>query len=82
MLYVRKSHRSQKSFRCQFSNPNQGYELMIGYGIGIYILKLHSTIVPPFRISNQELQERENQMETQIYLNHCKVLHYFEFSSS
>ena len=82
MLYVRKSRRSQKSFICQFSKSNQGYILMIGYGIGIYILKLHSTIVPPFRISNQELQERENKMETQTYLNHCKVLHYFEFFSS
>ena len=78
MLYVRKSRRSQKSFICQFSKSNQGYILMIGYGIGIYILKLHSTmaIVPPFRISNQELQERENKMETQTYLNHCITLNF------
>ena len=45
---IPKSRRSQKSFSCQFSNSNQGYKLMIGYGIGIYILKLHSTTFSNF----------------------------------
>ena len=44
----RKSRRSQKSFICQCSKSNQGYILMIGFAIGTYILKLHSTTFSNF----------------------------------
>ena len=47
-----------------FPNPNQGYILMIGYGIGIYILKLHSTTFSNFE--SEALREGKSNGNTNI----------------